>query len=138
MRAPTRVAYGAGATGYGLGGALHAADVGCVLAAPGKIKRPSSDRVKAGKRDAGWLLGLLMVGVLHPVGVRAVEEEALRDLVRAREDVRGDLVRACQRLSKLLLRHNVLLKDTASTWTQRHRACLKSPGGWRRRAGHAA
>ncbi len=43
-------------------------------------------------------------------GSRAVEEEALRDLVRAREDVRGDLMRARQRLAKLLLRHDVRLR----------------------------
>ncbi|MGH3262248.1 MAG: transposase, partial [Trebonia sp.] len=51
--------------------------------------------------------------------------EALRDLVRAREDLRGDLMRARQRLSKLLLRHDVLYDDTASAWTQRHRAWLR-------------
>jgi transposase len=122
---PTRVAYEAGPTGYGLARALHAADVGCVVAAPGKIERPSSDRVKTDERDAGRLLRLLMIDALHPVRVPAVEEEALRDLVRAREDVRGDLMRARQRLSKLLLRHDVLYEDTGSAWTQRHRAWLR-------------
>ena len=48
---PTRVAYEAGATGYGLARALHAAGVGCVVAAPGKIERPSADRVKTDQRD---------------------------------------------------------------------------------------
>ena len=46
-----------------------------------------------------------MIDALH--AVRTVEEEALRDLVRAREDLRGDLMRARQRLSKLLLRHGI-------------------------------
>jgi hypothetical protein len=55
-----------------------------------------------------------------------VEEEAIRDLVRAREDVRGDLMRWRQRLSKLLLRHGIVYQDTASTWTQRHRAWIRS------------
>jgi transposase len=55
-----------------------------------------------------------------------VEEEALRDLVRAREDVRGDLMRARQRLSKLLLRHDIVYEDTSSTWTQKHRAWLRA------------
>jgi transposase len=58
--------------------------------------------------------------------VPTVEEEALRDLVRAREDVRGDLMRARQRLSKLLLRHDILYEDTHSTWTLRHRAWLRA------------
>jgi len=123
---PTRAGYEAGPTGYGLARALHAAGIGCIVAAPGKIERPSGDRVKTDERDAGRLLRLLMIDGLHPVRVPSVQEEALRDLVRAREDVRGDLMRARQRLSKLLLRHDVLYQDTGSAWTQRHRAWLRA------------
>jgi transposase len=123
---PTRVAYEAGPTGYGLARALEAAGVGCVVAAPGKIERPAQDKLKTDQRDAERVLRLLMIDALHPVRVPTVEEEALRDLVRAREDVRGDLMRARQRLSKLLLRHDILYEDTASTWTQRHRAWLRA------------
>jgi transposase len=72
------------------------------------------------------VLRLLMIDALHSVRVPTVEEEALRDLVRAREDVRGDLMRARQRLSKLLLRHDILYEDSASTWTQRHRSWLRA------------
>jgi transposase len=122
----TRVAYEAGPTGYGLTRALQAAGIECVVAAPGKIERPSSDRVKTDERDAGRLLRLLMIDGLHAVRVPSIEEEALRDVVRAREDVRGDLMRARQRLSKLLLRHDVLYEDTGSAWTQRHRAWLRA------------
>ena len=126
LTAPACVAYEAGPTGYGLARALQAAGVGCVVAAPGKIERAAGDRVKTDERDAGRLLRLLMIDALHPVRVPSVEEEALRDLVRAREDVRGDLMSARQRLSKLLLRHDVLYEDTASAWTQRHRAWLRT------------
>ena len=123
---PTKVAYEAGPTGYGLARALHAVGVGCVVAAPGKIERPAQDRVKTDQRgaDAERVLRLLMIGGLHAVRVPSSEEEALRDLVRAREALRGDLMRARQRLSKLLLRHDVLYEDTASAWTARHRAWL--------------
>jgi transposase len=121
---PTRVAYEAGPTGYGLARALHAAGIGCVVAAPGKIERPAQDRIKTDQRDAERVLRLLMIDALHAVRVPTVEEEALRDLVRAREDVRGDLMRARQRLSKLLLRHGIVYEDTSSTWTQRHRVWL--------------
>jgi transposase len=48
------------------------------------------------------------------------------DLVRAREDLRGDLMRARQRLSKLLLRHDILYDDARSTWSQAHRAWLRA------------
>lgn len=121
---PVRVAYEAGPTGFGLARALQAVDVQCVIAAPGKIERPATDRVKTDRRDAERLLRLLMIGGLHPVGVPSTEEEALRDLVRAREDVRGDLMRARHRLSKLLLRHDVRFDGSGGAWTQRHRQWL--------------
>jgi transposase len=122
---PVRVAYEAGPAGFSLARALLAAGVGCVIAAPGKIERPAQDRVKTDRRDAERLVRLLMVGGLHAVRVPTIEEEALRDLVRAREDLRGDLMRARHRLSKLLLRHDIRYDDgTARAWTTHHRAWL--------------
>jgi transposase len=94
---------------------------------------PSQDRVKTDQRDAERVLRLLMIDGLHAVRVPSTEEEALRDLIRAREDLRGDLMRARQRLSKLLLRHDIRYEDNASAWTARHRAWLTridlGPGG---------
>jgi transposase len=121
---PTRVAYEAGPTGYGLARALEAAGVGCVVAAPGKIERPAQDRVKTDQRDAERVLRLLMIDALHAVRVPSAEEEGLRDLVRARETLRGDLMRARQRMSKLLLRHDVRYAENTSTWSRSHRAWL--------------
>jgi transposase len=121
---PTKVAYEAGPTGYGLARALHGVGVGCVVAAPGKIERPAQDRVKTDQRDAERVLRLLMIDGLHAVRIPSCEEEALRDLVRAREALRGDLMRGRQRLSKLLLRHDIVYEDSASAWTARHRAWL--------------
>ena len=121
---PTRVAYEAGPTGFALARALTAAGIECVVAAPGKIERPSSDRVKTDQRDAERLLRLLMIDGLHAVRVPSSEEEALRDLVRAREDIRGDLMRARHRMSKLLLRHDVRYEGTAAAWTTHHRRWL--------------
>lgn len=121
---PTRAAYEAGPTGFALARALTVAGVDCVVAAPGKIERPSADRVKTDQRDAERLVRLLMIDALVPVRVPTGEEEAIRDLVRAREDLRGDLMRARHRLSKLLLRHDVRYEDTSSTWNDRHRSWL--------------
>src|SRR5215213_2460600 len=121
---PAMVAYEAGPTGFGLARALAAAGTECIVAAPGKIERPAQDRVKTDRRDAERLVRLLMVDGLHAVRVPSVEEEALRDLVRAREDVRGDLMRARHRLSKLLLRHDVRFDGTAGAWSTRHRDWL--------------
>lgn len=119
---PARVAYEAGPTGFGLARELEAAGVGCVIAAPGKIARAPQDRVKTDRRDAERLVRLLIAGELHPVRVPSVPEEALRDLVRAREDLRGDLMRARHRVGKLLLRHDQRFEG--NNWTQAHRDWL--------------
>ncbi len=115
---PVRAAYEAGPTGYGLARQLEQAGVECVVAAPGKIPRAPTDRIKTDRRDAEHLVRLLLAGKLHRVRVPGPAEEALRDLVRAREDVRGDLMRARHRLSKQLLRHG--LRFEGRHWTQRH------------------
>ena len=120
---PVRVAYEAGPTGYGLARELAKRGVDCVVAAPSKIPRASGDRVKTDRRDAEHLVRLLLAGKLHPVRVPGDEEEALRDLVRARDAVRMDLMRCRHRLSKLLLRHGIRFDDGAA-WTQRHREWL--------------
>ena len=120
---PVRAAYEAGPTGYGLARELAARGVECVVAAPGKIPRAAGDRVKTDRRDAEHLVRLLLAGKLHPVRVPGREEEALRDLIRAREAVRQDLMRCRHRLSKLLLRHGIRFDD-GPAWSERHRAWL--------------
>jgi transposase len=120
---PVRVAYEAGPTGYALARELAKRRVECVVAAPSKIPRASGDRVKTDRRDAELLVRLLLAGKLHAVRVPGPEEEALRDLVRAREAVRVDLMRCRHRLSKLLLRHGIRFDD-GPAWTQRHRDWL--------------
>jgi transposase len=122
LEGPVRASYEAGPTGYGLARALGEAGVECVVAAPGKIPRGATEKVKTDRRDAEHLVRLLLAGRLHPVRVPGPAEEALRDLVRAREDIRGDLMRARHRLSKLLLRHDIRFEGRA--WTERHRAWL--------------
>jgi transposase len=94
---PVRAAYEAGPTGYGLARELVRREVQCVVAAPSKIPRGSGERVKTDRRDAELLVRLLLAGKLHPVRVPGREEEALRDLIRAREAVRVDLMRCRHR-----------------------------------------
>jgi transposase len=120
---PVRAAYEAGPTGYGLARELARRGVECVVAAPGKIPRAAADRIKTDRRDAEHLVRLLWAGKLHAVRVPGPEEEALRDLVRAREAVRQDLMRCRHRLSKLLLRHGIRFDD-GRAWGERHRAWL--------------
>ncbi len=121
--APVRVAYEAGPTGYGLARACSAAGIACMVAAPSKIQRAPADKVKTDRRDAERLARLLRLGELVAVRVPEPYEEAARDLVRAREDARGELMRARHRLSKLLLRHGLVYD--ASAWTLAHDAWLR-------------
>ena len=116
------VAYEAGPTGFGLARACEAARIPCLVAAPSRIPRAPGDRVKTDRRDALRLAKLLRLGELVAVRVPSPAEEAARDLVRAREDARGDLMRARHRVSKLLLRHDLLWEG--STWTAAHERWL--------------
>ena len=116
---PVAVAYEAGPTGFGLARAIAAAGIRCVVAAPSKLNRPSGDRVKTDARDALLLARLLRNDDLTAVVVPSISQEAARDLVRAREDVRGDLMRARHRVTKLQLRHGELYCGGAA-WTDKH------------------
>ena len=84
------------------------AGIECVVAAPSSLQRPAGDRVKTDARDALHLVRLLHLGEVTAVTVPSVEQEAARDLVRAREDCRGDLMSARHRVSKLLLRQGIV------------------------------
>jgi len=121
---PLSVVYEAGPTGFGLCRFLLAAGVPCVVAAPSKLQRPSGDRVKTDARDALHLARLLRLGEIVAIAVPTVAQEAARDLVRAREDVRGDLMRARHRTSKLLLRQGIVWSGRTA-WTGAHEAWLR-------------
>jgi len=124
LAGPVRVVYEAGPTGFGLARFLLAAGVECVVAAPSKLQRPAGDRVKTDARDALHLARLLHLGEITAVTVPSVEQEAARDLVRAREDVRGDLMSARHRVSKLLLRQGIVYSG-GKAWTGVHDAWLR-------------
>ena len=96
----------------------------CVVAAPSKLQRPAGDRVKTDAKDAIHLARLLRLDEVTAVSVPSVDQEAARDLVRAREDCRGDLMRARHRLSKLLLRHGIVYYG-GSAWTGKHDTWLR-------------
>lgn len=120
---PVAVTYEAGPTGFGLARFLSGAGVECRVAAPSKLHRPAGDRVKTDARDALHLAKLLHLGEIVEVTLPSVSQEAARDLVRAREDVRSDLMGARHRLSKLLLRHGIVYYG-GKAWTGMHEAWL--------------
>ncbi len=120
---PVAVVYEAGPTGYGLARFLTGRGIRCVVAAPSKMHRPSGDRVKTDARDALLLARLLRLGEVTAVTVPSLAQEAARDLVRVREDVRADLMRARHRTSKLLLRQGILWSG-GTAWTGAHEQWL--------------
>ncbi len=116
---PAAAVYEAGPTGFGLARALSAAGVRCEVAAPSKIARPAGDRVTTDARDAMLLARLLRMEEIVAVAVPSVVQEAARDLVRAREDVRGDLMRSRHRVTHLLLRQGIVY-SAGRAWTGVH------------------
>jgi transposase len=124
LAGPVAVAYEAGPTGFGLYRSLTQAGIRCVVAASSKLQRPAGDRVKTDAKDAVHLARLLRLGEITPVAIPSVAQEAARDLVRVREDCRGDLMRARHRLSKLLLRQGIVYSG-GKAWTDMHDRWLR-------------
>lgn len=122
---PVAVTYEAGPTGFGLARAFAAAGVRCEVIAPSKLERPPGDRIKTDRRDARRLARLLHIGEIGGIRVPTVAEESARDLIRAREAVRADLMRARHRCSKLLLRHGIVYSG-GQAWTGVHEAWLRT------------
>jgi transposase len=117
-----RCCYEAGPTGFGLYRYLVERGIECSVVAPGLVPQRPGDRVKTDPRDARKLARLLAGGLLEPIYVPPPELEAVRDLVRAREDARLDRMRDRHRLSKFCLRHGRLLPT--SGWTVMRRRWL--------------
>jgi transposase len=121
---PVSAVYEAGPTGFGLARSLTEAGIECVVAAPSKLVRPAGDRVKTDKRDARHLARLLHLGEVVSVAIPTVAQEAARDLVRARDDCRGDLMSTRHRISKLLLRQGIVYYG-GQAWTAKHEMWLR-------------
>jgi transposase len=121
---PLRVFYEAGPCGYALQRQLTTARVSCEVIAPALIPRKPGERVKTDRRDARKLAELGRAGLLTVVQQPTGEEEAVRDLARARDDAREDLQRCRHRLGKLLLRRGH--HYSGRNWTSAHRRWIGS------------
>jgi transposase len=100
-----KACYEAGQTGYVLYWQLTALGVACQVVAPSLVPVKAGDRVKTDRRDAAKLARSYRAGDLTAVWVPDAAHEALRDLVRTREDAKQDQLRARHRLNKFLLRY---------------------------------
>ena len=111
------VCYEAGPCGYEVYRQLTDRGIDCMVVAPSMIPRKPGDRVKTDRRDSQMLARLHRAGELTAVWVPSAEQEALRDLVRARADFVLLQTQARQRLNAFLLRHGKRF-DGKSKWTQ--------------------
>ena len=119
---PIECCYEAGPNGYALQRRLTRGRVTCRVIAPSLVPRQPGDRVKTNRRDARKLARLLRAGLLTTVHPPTEDEESVRDLCRARDDARRDLVRCRHRLTRLLLRRGRLYPGR--NWSKAHTTWL--------------
>jgi transposase len=119
-----KIAYEAGPCGYVLQRRLCKEGFDCIVVAPSLIPVKPGERVKTDKRDARKLAEMLKADLLTEVHAPSTDDEAVRDLTRAREDTKEDQMSARHRILKMLLRHGFTYHD-GKHWTQKHRRWLK-------------
>lgn len=124
LKTPGQAVYEAGPTGFGLARYLNSHGVECLVAAPSKLLRAAGDHVKTDKRDALVLARMLNLGEVTAVRVPTEEQEALRDLSRARQQAAKELAHSRQRINALMLRHG-LFYPAKSRWNREHLAWLR-------------
>lgn len=119
-----RVCYEAGPTGYDLARRLNAAGVACIVIAPSLIPIRPGRRVKTDRRDACLLAQLLRANQLVEVKIPEKENEAMRDLERARDAAKNAERVVRHQLDKLLLRHGRIWSQ-GTKWTLKHWAWIE-------------
>ncbi|HLH66968.1 MAG TPA: IS110 family transposase [Solirubrobacteraceae bacterium] len=118
------VCYEAGPGGFALWRLLASMGVACDVVAPSLIPVRAGDRVKTDRRDAKKLVALYRAAMLRFVHPPTPELEGLRDLLRARDDLRLARMAARNRVLKQLLRHGRIYREGKRAWTQMHRRWL--------------
>lgn len=118
--------YEAGPCGYGLYRQLLALGHDCLVVAPSLIPKKPGDRIKTDRRDARKLAQSLRSGDLTEVWVPDEEQEAMRDLTRARDDMKSQERKARQQLNAFVLRHGHAWPSNRTRWTKTHYNWLES------------
>jgi len=118
--------YEAGPCGYGLYRQLSGLCHDCQVVAPSLIPKKPGERVKTDRRDARKLARLLRSGDLSAVWVPDEEQEAMRDLTRARDDFKGQERKVRQQLNGYVLRHGHAWPAAKTRWTRTHYHWLES------------
>lgn len=118
--------YEAGPCGYGLYRWLTEAGHDCHVVAPSLIPKKAGERIKTDRRDALKLARLLRSGELTTVWVPDTDQEAMRDLTRARDDMKSQERKARQQLNAFVLRHAHHWPRGKTRWTAAHYNWLES------------
>jgi transposase len=118
-KATLHFVYEAGPCGYWTYRLLTSLGHCCYVVAPSLIPKKSGDRVKTDKRDAAKLAKLFKAEELTPIYVPEAEDEAIRDLSRARETAMKDLKDAKFQLKGFLLRNNIQA-TVNDNWSKKH------------------
>jgi len=118
--------YEAGPCGYGLYRQILKLGHDCQVVAPSLIPIKPGERIKTDRRDAGKLAQSLRSGDLTAVWVPDEEQEAMRDLTRARDDMKGQERKARQQLNAYVLRHGHAWPSNKTRWTKTHYNWLES------------
>jgi transposase len=111
--------YEAGPCGYWIYRLLTRLGHQCFVVAPSLIPKKPGSRIKTDKRDALMLAQLLKTGDIEPIYVPEPEDEAIRDLSRARERAMHDLNDGRYQLKALLLRNHIGYSGKAN-WSAKH------------------
>jgi transposase len=116
---PLVFVYEAGPCGYWLYRYLTRKGLSGHVVAPSLIPRKAGDRVKTDRRDAETLARLMRSGDLTGIYVPSIEDEAIRDLSRGREDAMRDLKATKSRLKAFRLRQDIRYEGRAN-WNAAH------------------
>ena len=126
-------AYESGVTGFHLARELRARGLACEVAAVSKLPKSAvGKRVKNDRNDAIEIARAVATHAVVPVMIPDAECESLRNLVRAHDDLRRDLVKAKQRLSMFLMRSGHTFDEKGASgrrkanWTRAHWEWIRS------------
>ena len=118
--------YEAGPCGYGTQRQITASGHDCEVIAPSKIPNKSGDKVKTDRIDACKLAQYLRSGDLTPIWIPDHEQEAMRDLTRARSDMKSQELKACTRRNT---GRNLYCHKPGYVWHQEFFSYYQSPTG---------
>ena len=117
--------YEAGCMGYTLQRSLTKAKVECRVIPPNKIFKTKTDKIKTDKRDAILIARMLKNNEGDSIYIPTADDEAARDLLRCRDDIKSEMQRTKQQLLKFLLRSGFIYDKEKSPWTIPHRKWMK-------------